>query len=108
MSSSDPQSLISLRDTPEDIRKKINKAHCPEGEGENNPVLMIAELLIFPRITGSFVVKRPEKFGGDVKYADSSELKKAYTDKKLFPLDLKNAVAEYLVDILEPVRKAFA
>ena len=105
MSSSDPHSLISVRDSPDDIRKKVNKAYCPEGEVENNPVILIAELLIFPRIK-IFEVLRPEKFGGNVAFSSAEDLRSAYASKKLFPLDLKNAVAEYLIAILEPVRKA--
>lgn len=106
MSSSDPASLLSVRDSEGDIRKKIKDAYCPEGDVKDNPVLLIARLLIFPRIE-KFEVKRPEKFGGNVSFACYEELEKAFAEKKLHPMDLKNAVSEYMVKILEPVRKAF-
>ena len=106
MSSSVPESLISVRDSEEDIRKKLNKAYCPVGEAENNPVLGIAQLIVFPR-TGTLKIKREKKFGGDLTIKSYPELEKLYQEKKLHPMDLKNAVGEELVDILAPVRKLF-
>ncbi len=106
MSSSEPNSLISVRDSEQDVLKKINKAYCPEGITENNPVLEITKLIIFPRIK-SFEVSRPEKFGGNVSFENFTELEKAFAEKKLHPMDLKNTVSKYLLEILEPVRKAF-
>lgn len=107
MSSSDKNSLISIRDTAEDIKKKLGKAYCPAGDTKENPVLMIAQLLIFPRLEGTaFVIDRPEKFGGKLEYHSYEALERAYTDG-LHPADLKGAVAVYLNDIFAPVRKAF-
>src|SRR3989344_8406426 len=59
MSSSVPESMISIRDSEEDIKKKINKAYCPESVKEDNPILSIVQLIIFPRIK-EFKVKRPD------------------------------------------------
>ena len=55
----------------------------------------------------NFVIKRPEKFGGNLEFQKYKDLEKIYKEKKLHPLDLKNAVAELLISILEPVRKHF-
>ncbi|MBD3209077.1 tyrosine--tRNA ligase [Candidatus Woesearchaeota archaeon] len=107
MSSSDKATLISIRDTKQDVKKKLNKAYCPAGEVKENPVLMIAQLVIFPRLKGKpFVIDRPEKFGGKLEYHSYDALERAYKDD-LHPADLKQAVAHYLGEILEPVRKAF-
>jgi tyrosyl-tRNA synthetase len=107
MSSSDKNSLISIRDTAADLKKKINKAYCPEGETKENPVLMLAQLVIFPRLHGkAFVIDRPEKFGGKLEYHTYEALERAYTDG-LHPADLKMGVAAYLEEIFAPVRKAF-
>lgn len=107
MSSSNKDSLISIRDTEQDIKKKLNKAYCPQGDTKENPVLMIAQLLIFPRLEGkAFVIERPEKFGGKLEYHTYDALERAYADG-LHPADLKGAVAVYLNDIFAPVRKAF-
>ncbi|MFC2162980.1 tyrosine--tRNA ligase [Candidatus Altiarchaeota archaeon] len=104
MSSSVPESIIAVEEEPDSIRKKIKTAYCPP-EKDENPILDMAKLLILPR-TGKVSVKRPEKFGGDVEYKTYEEIEKDYVEKKLHPADLKTAVAEHLIEILEPVRKA--
>lgn len=105
MSSSNPNSLISLKDDNEQVMKKLKKAHCEEGVIENNPVLSIAQLVIFPRID-KLVVERPEKFGGNLEFANYSELELSFEKKDLHPMDLKQAVAKELSKILEPIQKA--
>ena len=67
---------------------------------------MIAQLIIFPRLEGTFLIERPEKFGGNLEYHSYEALERAFADG-LHPLDLKTAVAKYLADIFQPVRKAF-
>jgi tyrosyl-tRNA synthetase len=107
MSSSKPETLISVRDKPEDIKHKIKKAYCPEGEIKDNSILSIAKLIVFPRIK-EFKVKRPAKFGGNVSFKSYDELERAFAAKKLHPMDLKSTLSEYLIKILEPVRKVFS
>lgn len=102
MSSSQPDTMIAVDDAPADIEKKMGSAYCPP-EIENNPVLDICKLVIFPRVE-LIEVKRPEKFGGDISYENFDNLQADYASKKLHPADLKNAVSAALVDILEPVR----
>jgi len=104
MSSSIKGSLISVRDTEDAIKKKISKAYCPEGIVEKNPVLEICQLVIFPRVN-ELTIKRPEKFGGTVSFRNYEELKGAFASKQLHPMDLKNAVAEQLIEILKKVKK---
>jgi len=105
MSSSDPSSLISVRDSPEDIKKKMNSAFCLAGVVKDNPALLMAKLLVFPRMD-SFKIRRPEKFGGNLEFNSYVELEKSFEEKKVHPLDLKNSVSAALTDILEPIRKA--
>lgn len=104
MSSSIPDSLISIRDSEKDIKQRMNNAYCPEGVVEDNPVLQIAKLVVFPRYD-NVEIKRSEKFGGNIKYSSYELLEADFSRKKLHPLDLKNSIAEYLVQILEPARK---
>jgi len=104
MSSSIPNSRIMIDEEPESIKKKINKAFCPEGKVEDNPILQICKFIIFHR-RNKLVVKRAKKFGGDVVYNSYSKLEGDFKGRKLHPMDLKNAVAESLIEILEPVRK---
>ncbi len=104
MSKSIPGSGISVMDSYEEIKKTINGAYCPEKIIEENPVLQIAKLIIFPRIE-VFDVKRLEKFGGNLKFKDYDHLEETYKEGKLHPLDLKNSVVEYLEKIISPIRK---
>lgn len=104
MSASIPNSRIMIDEEPEMIRKKINKAFCPEGQVKDNPILQICEYIIFNR-RDKLDIKRDKKFGGDVSYKNYEKLENDFVEKKLHPMDLKNAVAESLVDILESVRK---
>ncbi len=99
MSSSIPESMISVKDNAESIRKKISKTYCPEGIPEGNPVLQIARLVVFSHVK-ELKVERPEKFGGNVSYNSFESLEKDFVEKKLHPMDLKNAMAKYLIEIL--------
>ncbi|MBD3210353.1 tyrosine--tRNA ligase [Candidatus Micrarchaeota archaeon] len=105
MSKSKPSSAIFIHDSPEEISSKIRKAYCPEKVIEGNPVVEYAEYLIL-RDRG-MKIERPEKFGGDLEIADANELKKIYLEGKLHPMDLKNAVAAELSEILKPSREYF-
>ena len=107
MSKSKPDTCIFIHDSPEEIRRKINKAFCLEGETEFNPILDWTKYLIFRDANSKLEIKRPEKFGGNITYTSYKELKKDFAEKKLHPMDLKNSVSEKLIQILEPARKHF-
>ena len=107
MSKSKPNSGISIHDTPDEIKEKINGAYAPEGVVEGNPILNWTKNLVFYGGEGSLEIQRDEKFGGDVTYSSYEDLEKDYAEKKLHPMDLKRAVAEWLITKLEPVRKYF-
>jgi tyrosyl-tRNA synthetase len=104
MSKSIPGSGISVTDSYEEIKKTINGAYCPEKFVQENPILQIAKLIIFPRIT-SFEIKRPEKFGGNLSIKTYEALEAVYAEGKLHPLDLKNTVTAYLEQIISPIRQ---
>ena len=104
MSKSDPNSGIFIHNTDEEIKKKINKAWCEEGIIENNPILAIAESIIFHEFS-EMKVERPEKFGGNVSYSNYSQLETDFVEKKLHPGDLKQTVGNYLVKIISPIRE---
>jgi tyrosyl-tRNA synthetase len=106
MSKSVAESGVIVHDEPESIRKKLRSAYCPEKDIENNPVIEIARYAIFPW-TGTFTVDRPAKYGGSTTFTKVEELENQYRQGKVHPLDLKNAVAENLITILEPVRAEF-
>jgi tyrosyl-tRNA synthetase len=107
MSKSKPDSMISIHDNPDAVKSKIKKAFCPEKQVENNPILEICKFVIFPDLKGeTFLIKRPEKFGGNLEFISYLELEKAY-ESNLHPLDLKNATTDYINKILSPVHKFF-
>ena len=107
MSKSKPETAIFMDDTKEDIKKKINKAYCPEKQAHENPVMEYCKYMIFEKFD-EMEIKRPEKFGGDIKASSFEELAKIYGDGKIHPMDLKNAVVEYVDQMIEPVRQHFA
>jgi tyrosyl-tRNA synthetase len=106
MSKSVPESSVLIHDDPEVIRAKMRGAYCPPGDIENNPVLEIMKYVVF-MWKDSARVDRPSKYGGEVVFTNYRQLEKEYSDGKLHPQDLKNAAAEELVEILEPVREEF-
>jgi len=108
MSKSLPSTCIYIYDEPADIKKKLSKAFCPEREIEFNPVVDIARYIVFRERKNGLTIDRPAKFGGKLELQTFDELAKAYTEGKLHPMDLKNAVADELADILKPVRDYFS
>jgi tyrosyl-tRNA synthetase len=106
MSSSKPETMISIRDSKKEIEKKIKKAYCVAGETKQNPILEIYRLLLFPKFE-KLVIKRSENFGGNKSYYSFSKIEKDFVSKKLHPLDLKNSCVEYLEKLIAPIRKAW-
>ena len=106
MSKSKPESCIFMHDSPEAIRQKIKNAFCPPKQSEGNPVLEHAKYIIFPE-KGVLEIPRPEKYGGSLVYESYEKLEEDYVNGKVHPLDLKNGVAEALIEVLEPVREYF-
>ena len=107
MSKSKPESAISIHDSPSEIKSKILKAYCPPRQINLNPIIEINKYILFAKEDFTLHVERPEKFGGPIDYYSFEELAKDYAEGKLHPLDLKNATAEALIKMLEPVRKYF-
>jgi tyrosyl-tRNA synthetase len=101
--SSSQGNYISVADSGEEIRKKCQKAFCPP-EVEDNPILQILQHHIFSRVE-PVRLTRPEKFGGNREFSTYAEIEAAYRNGEIHPLDLKKTTAEYLVEILAPVRE---
>lgn len=107
MSKSKPDTAIFITDSPEEIKTKVNNAYAPEGEIELNPILDWAKYLIFYKENSTLDIIRPEKFGGNLTYTSYLDLEKDYASKALHPMDLKIAVAEWLIEKLKPARDFF-
>ena len=106
MSASDPASHIRVTDSEKDIKSTIKKAYCPAGDLEQNAITSTMRYIVFPRYE-KIVIKRSEKFGGDLEFTSIDEFEKQYVDNKMHPMDVKQAVSDYLIELLEPVRKYF-
>ncbi len=106
MSKSNPNSAIFMTDTKEDVENKFKKAYCPEGKKEDNPILEYFKYIVFEK-TDKVKIERPEKFGGNLEFNSYSELEKSFLEGKVHPLDLKNTCANYINELLDPVREHF-
>jgi tyrosyl-tRNA synthetase len=106
MSKSNPDSAIFMDDSKENIKRKIDKAYCPEKIVEENPILEYCKYIIFEKFN-KLEIERPVKFGGNLEVSSYEELEKLYRDGKIHPLDLKNGVAEVLNKLVEPIKEHF-
>lgn len=107
MSSSDEKSKIDLLDDETTVIKKINNAECVAGN-PNNGIMGFLKYVIMTikrEKKKKFIVHRDKKYGGDLEYDDYEAIEKDFVNKKLHPLDLKNAVAEVINHMLVPIQK---
>ncbi|MDO8623557.1 MAG: tyrosine--tRNA ligase [archaeon] len=107
MSSSDEKSKVDLMDDDETIKKKLVNAECVAGDPNNGIMAFLKYVIMTIKQDKKekFIVKRPEKFGGNVSYSNYEQVEKDFVAKKLHPLDLKNAVADEIIEILKPIQK---
>ncbi|MEM1522179.1 MAG: hypothetical protein QXU69_04090 [Thermofilaceae archaeon] len=103
-SKSIPESAIFVHDPPEVIRSKIYNAYCPERD-PRNPVMEIAQYIIMR--DGKTPLTVETKKHGELVFEKYYELEEAYEKGIVHPLDLKIAVSEALIKILEPCRRHF-
>jgi tyrosyl-tRNA synthetase len=104
---------ISMEDSTEAIEEKVNSAFCPptrdpeptdDGRERENPVLQVFGYYVFPRFE-RVVVERPDQYGGDQEYEEYEELAADLESGELHPQDAKNALAEYLDELVAPGRE---
>jgi len=106
MSKSKPDSAIFMTDSEKDIKRKINKAYCPEKQDIENPIMEYCKYIIFEKFK-TLKIDRPEKFGGNLEFENYEELIKAYSKGELHPMDLKSGVAVHINELIKPVREHF-
>jgi tyrosyl-tRNA synthetase len=105
MSKSKPESAVFIHDSEEEIRRKITRAFCPAGETELNPILELLRYVIFRNVEEFEIIN--QKTGERKTFENYEALERAWVKGEIHPADLKNAVAEELIRILEPARKHF-
>jgi tyrosyl-tRNA synthetase len=107
MSKSDKNSALFIHDSEDEVRTKVRKAFCPPDSVQFNPMLDWVRKLIFAR-DGEFRIARSEAHGGALSFTSPDEVDQAFISGALHPADLKNGVADWLVETLRPAREAFA
>ena len=108
MSASEAGSKINLTDDDDAVAEKIEGAYCPAGELEGNGVLEYLQFLVFPVLAErgeTFVVERPEEYGGDLTYDEYGKLESDFVSGELHPADLKPAAGAAISEVIDPVRE---
>ncbi|MBT4165644.1 tyrosine--tRNA ligase [archaeon] len=105
MSSSDAKSKIDVTDSVEDVKVKINKADCVEGNPDNGVMAFLKYVIMVLKSDAGekFVVERDEKWGGNLEFSSYLDIEKAFVKKELHPQDLKVAVAKSISELLSGV-----
>lgn len=102
---------IGLLDSKAQIKRKIRRAWCVPGDVNDNCLIEMMELCLFPTLNyldKSFHVPRSEKFGGPLVYRTFYDLKAEFFNKNLHPMDLKNGISDLLFELLGPLREKFS
>jgi tyrosyl-tRNA synthetase len=106
MSSSNESTKIDLLENEKTVDRKIRNAEFVEGNTENG-VMALLKYFIFvikQDKREKFQIKRDKKYGGDVSYNSYGELEKDVVEKKIHPLDVKNALAREINLVLKKVQ----
>jgi len=106
MSKSKPEDNILIHDEPEVVDRKIQRAFCPAGVVEGNPILEYYRILVF-RDSEGFELERDLKYGGRMGFETYPQLEKAFATGKIHPKDLKTNISRMLSEKLAPVRDYF-
>ena len=101
--SSSKGNFIAVDDSVEEITKKIKKSYCPQGQIDDNPMIEIAMTFVYPN-QEKLLIKRPEKFGGDIELT-KEELLEKFESGDLHPMDLKTGIKDFLIEYFAPVRE---
>ncbi len=107
MSSSEVNTKIDLIDLPKKIKKKIGKAFCPEKDIDSGLFQFFEKVIwkILRDNNKSILFSRPEEYGGNIECENLESLKTNILSGNIHPVDFKHFISQFLIDILEPVRK---
>ena len=104
MSKSNPDNTIFMDDTEADVKRKINKAFCEEGNIVKNPLLDWIKHIILP-INNIFIIPEDTKWNEpEIKYDDYITLENAFRDKMIHPNRLKLGMINSINGLLKPVQ----
>ncbi|MDA3856118.1 MAG: tyrosine--tRNA ligase [Candidatus Woesearchaeota archaeon] len=108
MSSSEPESKIDFFDSDKTIRNKINKAFCQDKVIDGNGLLPMLKYVLFHKIhfeSRGFIINRPDKFGGAIKFENYEKVEEAFINGDLSSIDLKQGISEEIIKFIEPIRE---
>ncbi len=106
MSSSKKNTMFPLHADPKRIRKTLEDGYCPQGQVEDNPIIQICKFFIFGA-DKKLEIERKEEYGGDLEYSSFEKMAEDFKSGELHPLDLKEAVAEQVIERFKPIREKF-
>ena len=106
MSKSKPEDTVLIHDETAVIDHKIQRAYCPAGVVEGNPILEYFRILVF-RDHEKVMLERDQKYGGEIQIDSYGQLEKEFRAGKLHPKDLKSNISRILAEKLRPVREYF-
>ncbi len=107
-----------MEDTVEDVNRKVKKGYCPPTVIAGNPIMDYAKYIIFGYF-GEITINFSSNSGStaeesaaaaaaeSITYTRFEDLEADYVSGKVYPSDLKPAVAAAINRILEPVRRHF-
>ena len=107
MSSSDEKSKVDLLDDEETVIKKLNDAECIAGNPDNGIMAFLKYVIMTIKQDNKskFVVKRDQKYGGNIEFLTYEQIEEKFIKKELHPMDLKKAVAEEINNLLKIFRE---
>jgi len=101
MSKSDPKSGIFIDDTDEVIEAKIRKSYCDQEKVSDSPLVDIVESIILPKLKTIKIESGNEM----LVFNNFSDFIDSLGENRIHPTDLKNAIANSLIEIISPLRK---
>lgn len=104
MSKSNPETAIFAFDSPEQIKKKIKKAFCEEGNIDKNPLLEYIEYIILPKIEKINIKLETNE---EKEFNNITDIKVAFSLKQIHPASVKNSVIDCLIKITDQIRQYF-
>jgi tyrosyl-tRNA synthetase len=105
MSCHEEQGRISFLDSNRSIKRKIQWATCDEkfSDTSSNSILAILKFILFP-IFDTIILQRAENRGGNLFYNNFQSLEDDYINEKFTVSDLKNNTANYIIELIKPIR----
>jgi tyrosyl-tRNA synthetase len=104
MSKSNPDNTIFMDDSENEIKRKIKRAFCEPNNISKNPLIDWIEHLILPIVGNINIATSLEELEIEINYTDIMEIKNNFSNGKIHPKALKDAVTKSIVGLLLPIQ----